>query len=386
MPAATELAGAGLKEEQREFVLALRGLLAYGVLEHCLRMRVHVEFGINRCGFRSVDRRAGGQQEPQAKWQRRLCLAGPQAPLLLLSSTALPGTDQHWLTIPLSLPSSPLPPRSPNARKRLAVPYRAAHTPSERSEYARPDTALTLTALAYYKDGLSLDELLDAVHELLKRGQNEQRACYAEWLQLARLHVADAGGQWQASGCSSIGRGWSGSGWLPVACWLVMQLCRVLPADYKFTLALAHDAHAPLNRFLLFVHRCDDSSGRCAQAGPNQRCSDGPGPLPLLAQHGGWVPGRALGGRRMRARISPIVTSCGCKSADLLLRHKGTSCRLFHSAPCMLRPRRLQPSTSGSPIAWCLARCACTPAACPPARGTWPTTQQARWSASQVRL
>lgn len=60
VPAAAELAGAGLKEEQREFVLALRGLLAYGVLEHCLRMRVHVEFGINRCGWGSVDHRARG--------------------------------------------------------------------------------------------------------------------------------------------------------------------------------------------------------------------------------------------------------------------------------------------------------------------------------------
>lgn len=45
--------------------------------------------------------------------------------------------------------------RTPTARKRLAVPFRAAHVPSERAEYAQPDTALTLTALSYYYDGLS---------------------------------------------------------------------------------------------------------------------------------------------------------------------------------------------------------------------------------------
>lgn len=52
VPAEAELEASGLAEEQREFVLALRGLLAFGVLEHCLRMRVHVEFGVNRCGSR----------------------------------------------------------------------------------------------------------------------------------------------------------------------------------------------------------------------------------------------------------------------------------------------------------------------------------------------
>lgn len=110
-----------------------------------------------------------------------------------------------------------LPCRSPNARKRLAVPYRAALTPSERSEYARPDTALTLTDLAYYKDGLSPGEFLDALHELLKRGQNEQRACYAEWLQLARRDVEDAGGH---NGLLVLGRAVVGclAAHLPLTC------------------------------------------------------------------------------------------------------------------------------------------------------------------------
>ncbi len=54
--------------------------------------------------------------------------------------------------LPLLPPSC----RSKLARKLLAVPYRAAHKPSERSEYSQPDTALTLTDLAYYDEGLSL--------------------------------------------------------------------------------------------------------------------------------------------------------------------------------------------------------------------------------------
>jgi len=42
------LEGLRYTDEQQECVLALRGLLAYGVLEHCLQMRVHVDYGINR--------------------------------------------------------------------------------------------------------------------------------------------------------------------------------------------------------------------------------------------------------------------------------------------------------------------------------------------------
>ena len=41
--------------------------------------------------------------------------------------------------------------RKPGARKRLAVPFRAALTPSERSEFAQPDVALVLTHLSYYQ-------------------------------------------------------------------------------------------------------------------------------------------------------------------------------------------------------------------------------------------
>jgi hypothetical protein len=68
----------------------------------------------------------------------------------------------------------------------LAVPFRAADTPSERSEYAQPDSALVLTTLAYYADGLSFQELLEALRVLLSLGASAQRSHYDEWLAVAR--------------------------------------------------------------------------------------------------------------------------------------------------------------------------------------------------------
>ena len=66
--------------------------------------------------------------------------------------------------------------RLPTARKRLAVPFRAAHTPSQRSEFAQPDTALLLTLLSYYTDGLSKKELLEALQTLLGLGMARSTA------------------------------------------------------------------------------------------------------------------------------------------------------------------------------------------------------------------
>lgn len=70
------------------------------------------------------------------------------------------------------------------------MPFRAAHTPSERSEYAQPDHALLLTQLAYYDDGLSPQELLQALRRLLSLGPTAQRFHYEEWLALV---AADSG-------------------------------------------------------------------------------------------------------------------------------------------------------------------------------------------------
>lgn len=107
----------------------------------------------------------------------------------------------------------------PTARKRLAVPYRAAHVPSERSEYAQPDTALTLTQLALYHRGLLREQLLEALRELLRLGLNAQQAHYREWLALARDELPPGE------------RAKFGGGGVGVAClfWLSCAICRLQP-------------------------------------------------------------------------------------------------------------------------------------------------------------
>jgi hypothetical protein len=64
--------------------------------------------------------------------------------------------------------------RGASAKKRLAVPFRAAHMPSERSEFAQPDVALLLTTLSYLQDGLTLAEFDEALRTLLRMGKNAQ--------------------------------------------------------------------------------------------------------------------------------------------------------------------------------------------------------------------
>ncbi|GIL75394.1 hypothetical protein Vretifemale_5196 [Volvox reticuliferus] len=118
-----------LTDDQWAVVLALRGMLACNLLQHCLRKRHCVDFGINR---------------------------------------------------------------TVNARKRIAVPYRAAHTPSERSEFAQPDVALLLTNLSYYYDGLSLNEFQAALNTLLGMGLSAQRDFYGSWLRLAGNDIPPA--------------------------------------------------------------------------------------------------------------------------------------------------------------------------------------------------
>lgn len=76
--------------------------------------------------------------------------------------------------------------RSPSAKKRLAVPFRAADLPSERSEFSQPDVALLYTHIAYYGDGLSRAEFKEAVLMLLGRGPSEQAFHYNRWLAQGR--------------------------------------------------------------------------------------------------------------------------------------------------------------------------------------------------------
>ncbi|KAG2496793.1 hypothetical protein HYH03_005201 [Edaphochlamys debaryana] len=115
-------------------VLAFRGLLAFKLLEHALQKRHLVDYGVDR----------SSAQQPR-----------------------------------------------PGGRTRMAVPFRAAHVPSERSEFAQPDVALLLTHKSYYQDGLSLDELQAALAKLLALGPSARRHEYEErWLPLARDGIA----------------------------------------------------------------------------------------------------------------------------------------------------------------------------------------------------
>ena len=92
----TQLQSFAIPKLQEHMLLALRGLLAFGLMEHCLCQRHRVDYGVDeRRGFRS----------------------------------------------------------------RCAVPYRASDTPSDRAEYAQPDTLIMLTHLSYYCRGLSRAEV-----------------------------------------------------------------------------------------------------------------------------------------------------------------------------------------------------------------------------------
>ena len=65
--------------------------------------------------------------------------------------------------------------------KRLAVPYRASNTPSERSEFGHPDCAILLTLLSYFYDGLSPTELKQAFQSLLACDESIQESHYDVW-------------------------------------------------------------------------------------------------------------------------------------------------------------------------------------------------------------
>ena len=111
-------------------LLALRGLLAYGILEHGLTRRHRVDFGINRTT------RNGFQN------------------------------------------------------RRVAITFRACDTPAERSEYAHPDILILLTQLAYYDDGLSEKELKEAVQALLLTGPVAQETEYKSWFDLSASEMS----------------------------------------------------------------------------------------------------------------------------------------------------------------------------------------------------
>ncbi|CAM9849170.1 unnamed protein product [Discosporangium mesarthrocarpum] len=111
-------------------LLALRGLLAHGLLFHCLQKRERVEYGVAR-------------------------------------------------TI--------------GAKKRLAIPFRASNTPALRSEWKHPDIAITLTVLSYYYEGLRREELRQALARLLSMGQSAQEDYYRAWFEITEPDEEEAG-------------------------------------------------------------------------------------------------------------------------------------------------------------------------------------------------
>jgi len=113
-----------MSEDRKTALLAFRGLLACGVLQHCLERRHHVEYGVN-----------------------------------------------------------------PHGKKRLAVPFRASNTPSERSEYGHPDSAIVFTVLSYYYTGLSKEAVRSSCDKLLQMGNCEQQDIYKSWYSLSRSRI-----------------------------------------------------------------------------------------------------------------------------------------------------------------------------------------------------
>ncbi|KAE9143708.1 hypothetical protein PF005_g12395 [Phytophthora fragariae] len=99
-------------------LLALRGLVAFGVFEHCLEKRYRVNFGLSSPGTRP---------------------------------------------------------------KKIAIPFRAADVPSERSEFSHPDVCIVLTLLGYYHGGLTDDEVRSAFRMLLRLDISEQEQQYNRW-------------------------------------------------------------------------------------------------------------------------------------------------------------------------------------------------------------
>eukprot|EP00644_Phytophthora_capsici_P009382 jgi/Phyca11/543907/estExt2_Genewise1Plus.C_PHYCAscaffold_130295 len=108
-------------------LLALRGFVAFGVLEHCLEKRYRVNFGL-----------------------------------------PAPGT-RH---------------------KKIAIPFRAADVPSERSEFSHPDVCIMLTFLGYYHGGLRNEEIRNAFDVLLQLDKSEQQYLYDQWFTSVKVGLS----------------------------------------------------------------------------------------------------------------------------------------------------------------------------------------------------
>ena len=106
-----------LLEHQRLQLMCLRGLFAHELLAHCLTKRHRVEYGV-------------------AYEKRKI---------------------------------------------NLAVPFKAADVPTERSEFSHPDVMVLHTMLAHYYDGLNTTQVGEAVGKLLELSDGAQNYYYKSW-------------------------------------------------------------------------------------------------------------------------------------------------------------------------------------------------------------
>lgn len=77
--------------------------------------------------------------------------------------------------------------------KKMALPFKAHDTPSERSQFGHPDTEIALSYLSYYYDGVSMDQVRDSFRTLLKMNPNAQGVVYRRWLALSHSDLKSAG-------------------------------------------------------------------------------------------------------------------------------------------------------------------------------------------------
>lgn len=77
-----------------------------------------------------------------------------------------------------------------NSGKLMAVPYEASDTPKSRAEFRHPDIALSFTTLSYLHEGLTPEQLREAMTSLGLLGPSAQNEIYSRWINSIRKNVA----------------------------------------------------------------------------------------------------------------------------------------------------------------------------------------------------
>lgn len=145
-----------LTSKQRGDLLILRGLFSHGVLFHCLRQRNREHFGINRSLNAKNSRLAVpfvGSDQPN-----------PRTEFAHAGATKLPHPQRSSLSSRMNV----------YLFSACALMFFA-------------DIALTLTSMAYYEDGLTQDELREALQILLEMGESARNRGYSRWLRMGSV-------------------------------------------------------------------------------------------------------------------------------------------------------------------------------------------------------